>query len=54
MISIFGSSEGFDSLKTRCFLPKRVFLKSPNRIAALGMMMALCLLVDNLGPRNVG
>jgi transposase len=30
-----------------------VFLKSPKRIAALGMIMALCLLVYNLGQRQL-
>ena len=30
-----------------------VFLKSPKRIAALGMIMALCWLVYNLGQRQL-
>lgn len=44
---------GFGFLKDPLFFTSSVFLKSPKRIAALGMLMALCLLVYNLGQRQL-
>lgn len=35
------------------FFTSRVFLKSLKRIVALGLLMALCLLVYNLGQRQL-
>jgi transposase len=40
-----GVERGFRFLKAPLFFASSVFLKSPKRIAALGMLMALCLLV---------
>ncbi len=40
-----GTERGFRFLKDPLFLASSVFLKTPKRIAALGMIMALCLLV---------
>lgn len=34
-------------------IQQSVFLKSPHRVAALAMVMRLCLLVDNLGQRSL-
>jgi transposase len=48
-----GVERGFRFLKDPLFFADSVFLKSPKRIAALGMIMALCLLVYNLGQRQL-
>ncbi|MEB3310987.1 MAG: IS1634 family transposase, partial [Snowella sp.] len=48
-----GVERGFRFLKDPMFFTSSVFLKSPNRIAALGLIMALCLLVYNLGQRQL-
>ena len=48
-----GVERGFRFLKDLLFFASSVFLKSPKRIAALGMLMALCLLVYNLGQRQL-
>jgi transposase len=48
-----GVERGFRFLKAPLFFASSVFLKSPKRIAALGMLMALCLLVYNLGQRQL-
>jgi transposase len=48
-----GVERGFRFLKDPLFFAASVFLKSPKRIAALGMIMALCLLVYNLGQRQL-
>lgn len=48
-----GVERGFRFLKDPLFFANSVFLKSPKRIAALGMIMALCLLVYNLGQRQL-
>lgn len=44
---------GFRFLKDPLFFASSVFLKTPKRIAALGMIMALCLLVYRLGQRQL-
>jgi transposase len=44
-----GTERGFRFLKDPLFFASSVFLKSRERIEALGMIMALCLLVYNLG-----
>lgn len=44
-------SEAFGSSKTLCFSHKSVFLNSQERVAALAMVMGLCLLVYSLGQR---
>lgn len=48
-----GVERSFRFLKDPLFFASSVFLKSPKRIAALGMIMALCLLVYNLGQRQL-
>ena len=48
-----GVERGFRFLKDPLFFASSVFLKSPKRIAALGLVMALCLLVYNLGQRQL-
>ncbi|MEH2307533.1 MAG: IS1634 family transposase [Nostoc sp.] len=48
-----GVERGFRFLKDPLFFASSVFLKSPQRVAALGMIMALCLLVYNLGQRQL-
>lgn len=48
-----GSERGFRFLKDPLFFASSVFLKTPARIAALGMVMGLCLLVYNLGQRQL-
>ena len=48
-----GVERGFRFLKDPLFFASSVFLKSPKRIAALGLIMALCLLVYNLGQRQL-
>jgi transposase len=44
---------GFRFLKDPMFFTDSVFLKSPKRIEALGLIMGLCLLVYNLGQRQL-
>lgn len=46
-----GTERGFRFLKDPLFFASSVFLKSPERIMALAMVMGLCLLVYNLGQR---
>ena len=48
-----GNERGFRFLKDPLFFASSVFLKSPERIMALAMIMALCLLVYNLGQRQL-
>ena len=48
-----GSERGFRFLKDPLFFTSSVFLKSAKRIEALGMIMALCLLVYNLAQRQL-
>ena len=48
-----GVERGFRFLKDPLFFASSVLLKSPKRIVALGMIMALCLLVYNLGQRQL-
>lgn len=48
-----GTERGFRFLKDPLFFASSVFLKTPKRIAALGMLMALCLLVYSLGQRQL-
>nr|WP_228371778.1 IS1634 family transposase [Trichormus azollae] len=44
---------GFAFLKDPLFLADSIFLKSPERIESLGMIMGLCLLVYTLGQRQI-
>ena len=44
---------GFRFFKDPYFLTDSVFLKSPQRIEALGLIMGLCLLVYTLGQRQL-
>lgn len=44
---------GFSFLKNPLFLADSVFLKSPERIEALAMIMGLCLLVYTLAQREI-
>ncbi len=48
-----GPERGFRFLKDPLFFASSVFLKSRRRIQVLGMIMALCLLVYNLGQRQL-
>jgi transposase len=48
-----GNERGFRFLKDPLFFASSVFLKSPERIMALAMVMGLCLLVYNLGQRQL-
>ncbi len=48
-----GNERGFRFLKDPLFFASSVFLKSPERIMALAMIMGLCLLVYNLGQRQL-
>lgn len=48
-----GTERGFRFLKDPLFFTSSVFLKSPERIMALSMIMGLCLLVYNLGQRQL-
>jgi transposase len=48
-----GDERGFRFLKDPLFFTSSVFLKSPERIMALGLIMGLCLLVYNLGQRQL-
>ena len=45
------SERGFAFLKDPLFFTDSVFLKSPERIEALALVMGLCLLVYTLGQR---
>ncbi|NDJ20376.1 IS1634 family transposase, partial [Nostoc sp. B(2019)] len=44
---------GFRFLKDPLFFTSSVFVKSPERVAALAMLMGLCLLVYSLGQRQL-
>nr|WP_266889480.1 IS1634 family transposase [Trichormus azollae] len=44
---------GFAFLKDPLFFADSIFLKSPERIESLGMVMGLCLLVYTLGQRQI-
>jgi transposase len=44
---------GFAFLKDPLFFANSIFLKSPERIESLGMVMGLCLLVYTLGQRQI-
>ena len=48
-----GNERGFRFLKDPLFFASSVFLQSPERIMALAMIVALCLLVYNLGQRQL-
>jgi transposase len=48
-----GDERGFRFLKDPLFFASSVFLKAPERIMALAMVMGLCLLVYNLGQRQL-
>ena len=48
-----GTERGFRFLKDPLFFTASVFLHSPERIMALAMVMGLCLLVYNLGQRQI-
>ena len=47
------TERGFRFLKDPLFFTSSIFLKSPHRVAALAMVMGLCLLVYNLGQRSL-
>lgn len=47
------TERGFRFLKDPLFFTSSVFLKSPRRVAALAMVMGLCLLVYSLGQRKL-
>jgi transposase len=44
---------GFRFLKDPLFFTSSVFLKTPQRVAALAMLIGLCLLVYSLGQRSL-
>ncbi|NEP44568.1 MAG: IS1634 family transposase, partial [Okeania sp. SIO2H7] len=45
------TERGFRFLKDPMFFTDSVFIKTPKRVAALAMVMGLCLLVYSLGQR---
>ncbi|NER39354.1 MAG: IS1634 family transposase [Oscillatoria sp. SIO1A7] len=47
------TERGFKFFKDPMFLTDSVFLKSPERIEALGLIMGLCLLVYTIGQRQL-
>ena len=47
------SERGFRFLKDPLFFTSSVFLNTPRRVAALAMVMGLCLLVYTLGQRQL-
>ena len=47
------TERGFRFLKDPLFFTSSVFLKTPQRVAALAMLMGLCLLVYSLGQRSL-
>lgn len=47
------TERGFPFLKDPLFFTSSVFLNSPERVAALAMVMGLCLLVYSLGQRSL-
>ncbi len=47
------SERGFAFLKDPLFFADSIYLKSPERIKALAMIMRLCLLVYTLGQRQI-
>lgn len=47
------SSYGFAFLKVPLFFADSIFLKSPERIESLSMIMGLCLLVYTLAQRQI-
>lgn len=47
------AERGFRFLKAPLFFTSSVFLKTPERVAALAMLMGLCLLVYSLGQRSL-
>ncbi|NJO80512.1 MAG: IS1634 family transposase [Cyanobacteria bacterium RM1_2_2] len=47
------TERGFRFLKDPLFFTSSVFLKSPERVAAVAMVMGLCLLVYSLGQRKL-
>ncbi len=44
---------GFAFLKDSLFFADSVFLKTPQRVEAMAMLMGLCLLVYSLGQREL-
>lgn len=48
-----GVEQGFRFIKEPCFHLSQVFLKKPERIEALMMIMTLCLLIYNLGQHQL-
>ncbi|MEW5859669.1 MAG: IS1634 family transposase [Cyanobacteriota bacterium] len=48
-----GTERGFGFLKDPLFFTDSVFLKSPERVSALALVMGLCLLVYTLGQRQL-
>ena len=47
------TERGFRFLKDPLFFTSSVFLNTPERVAALALIMALCLLVYSLGQRSI-
>ena len=47
------NEDGFGFLKDPLFFASSVFLKSPKRIMAVGLIMGLCLMVYKLGQRQL-
>lgn len=48
-----GVEQGFRFIKDPCFHLNQVFLKKPERIEALMMIMSLCLMIYNLGQNEL-
>ena len=47
------NERGFRFIKDPLFFTSSVFVKKPERVEAIGMIMGLCLLVYNLAPRKL-
>jgi transposase len=47
------NERGFRFIKDPLFFTSSVFVKNPERVEAIGMIMGLCLLVYNLGQRKL-
>ena len=47
------SYDGFRFLKDPLFFTSSIFLNTPQRVAAMAMVMGLCLLVYSLGQRSL-
>ncbi|MEO3706712.1 hypothetical protein AAFM79_19615 [Trichormus azollae HNT15244] len=47
------TGRGFRFIKDQLFLADSLFVKNPERVVTIMTLTALCLLVDNLGQRQL-